>query len=112
MPPLGLNLHGRKRPNGEEAEKRQAAALADIQLHVLPKNLLGLRDRAVTMATLVLSSMPCHWLLFLLLLFSGMACVTDDWPAGFETGSIPCLSSVSCLLSRLPFAICFLPVSL
>lgn len=64
------------------------------------------------MATLVLSSMPRHWLLFLLLLFSGMAYVTDSWPAGFETGSISCLTSVSCLLSHLPFAICFLSVSL
>lgn len=91
MPPLGLNLHGRKGPNGEEAERRQAAAQADIQLHVSPPNLLGLRDRAVTMATLVLSSMPCHWLLFLLLLFSGEpvpAMTSSDLPLNFQ-GS-PC----------------------
>jgi hypothetical protein len=109
VPPLGLNLHGRKGPNGEEAERRQAAAQADIQLHVSPPNLLGLRDRAVTMATLVLSSMPCHWLLFLLLLFSGMTYVTDDRLAGFETGpsvgrsapfpvSFRSLGSASCIL--------------
>lgn len=84
MPPLGLNLHGRKGPNGEEAERRQAAVQADTQLHASPKNLLGLRDGAVTMAILVPSSVPCHWLLFLLLLFSGMIHVA----AGFETGPL------------------------
>lgn len=93
VPPLGLNLHGRKGPNGEEVESRQAAAQADIQLHVSPKNLLsgnrpGLRDGAVTMAALVPSSTPCHWLLFLLLLFSGTAYATDNRPAGFETGPL------------------------
>lgn len=115
MPPLGPNLHSRKGPNGEEAERRQTAAQAAIQLHVSPKTLLGLRDGAVTMAALVPSSMPCHWLLFLLLLFSGMAHVTDNRPAGFEVSlwaPAPSISSVSCLLSPLHFAFCFLSVSL
>lgn len=102
-------MHGRKGPNGEEAERRKVAARADIQLHVLPQTLLGLRDRAVTMATLVLSSVPCHWLMFLLLLLSGMAYVTVDRPA---VGSILSPSSVSCLLGLfLSFAFCFLSVS-
>lgn len=112
VPPLGLNLHGRKGPNGEEVESRQAAAQADIQLHVSPKNLLsgdrpGLRDGAVTMAALVPSSTPCHWLLFLLLLFSGTAYVTDNRPAGSETGlSFRSASQLSFLLA-LPPASCF-----
>lgn len=111
VPPLGLNLHGRKGPNGEEVERRQAAAQADIQLHVSPKNLLGLRDRAVTMATLVLSSMPCHWLLlFLLLLFSGMACLTDNQLAPFPV-SLQSLARSASFLS-LHFAFCFLSASL
>uniref|UniRef100_UPI0039C8F4FF B-cell antigen receptor complex-associated protein beta chain isoform 4 precursor n=1 Tax=Mus musculus TaxID=10090 RepID=UPI0039C8F4FF len=39
------------------------------------------------MATLVLSSMPCHWLLFLLLLFSGEpvpAMTSSDLPLNFQ----------------------------
>lgn len=109
LPPLGLNLHGRKGPNGEEVERRKVAARADTQLHVLPQTLLGLRDRAVTMATLVLSPVPCHWLMFLLLLLSGMAYVTVDRPAG---GSVLSPSSVSCSLGLfLSFAFCFLFVS-
>lgn len=113
VPPLGLNLHGRKGPNGEEVESRQAAAQADIQLHVSPKNLLsgdrpGLRDGALTMATLVPSSMSCHWLLFLLLLFSGMGDATDNRPAGFEMGLSVCsVSQLSFLLAQPP-AFCFL----
>ena len=46
------------------------------------------------MATLVLSSMPCHWLLYLLLLFSGMACATDDRPNGLDGLSAPFPGSV------------------
>lgn len=113
VPPLGLNLHGRKGPNGEEVESRQAAAQADIQLHVSPENLLsgdrpGLRDGALTMATLVPSSMPCHWLLFLLLLFSGTRYATDNRPAGFEMGLSVCsVSQLSFLLAQPP-AFCFL----
>lgn len=38
------------------------------------------------MATMVPSSVPCHWLLFLLLLFSGTVYVTDNRPDGFENG--------------------------
>lgn len=91
VPPLGLNLHGRKGPTGVEAESRLAAAQADTQLHVSPQNLLsgdgpGLRDGAETMTTLVPSSMSCPWLLLLLLLFSGMAYVSDNRSAGSETG--------------------------
>lgn len=113
VPPLGLNLHGRKGPNEEEVESRQAAAQADIQLHVSPKNLLsgdrpGLRDGAVTMAALVPSSTPCHWLLFLLLLFSGTASATDNRPAGLKMGlSFRSVSQLSFLLAQPP-AFCFL----
>lgn len=63
------------------------------------------------MATLVLSSMPCHWLLlFLLLLFSGMACLTDSQLAPFPI-SLQSLARSASFLS-LHFAFCFLSVSL